>query len=191
MGRLSSAAHFLSLYIALTLLGALVSPTLAQPTKSAIPATVTEINGYPFPPQLAGLPRLGKTDFHSSQWGFSVRYGNSRTWADIYVYDGNKDLASAAPRKAAMNELQSALKEISSSVEAGGYDDAKLVDTSESNGFAKAHLTITQQQRTRASYVFITVRKANFVKIRLTTSEENSDRLADKLLKDYAKLLGI
>jgi hypothetical protein len=39
--------------------------------------------------------------------------------------------------------------------------------------------------------VFITVRKANFVKIRLTTSEENSDRLADKLLKDYAKLLGI
>jgi hypothetical protein len=149
------------------------------------------IDGYPFPQQLAGLPRLEKTDFHNAPLGFAVRYGNAQTWADIYVYNRDRKLTSANASKDAASELEAALEEIASSVTGGGYDDAKLIDKSTTGGFATAHLSIAQRQQTRDSYVFITVSKANFVKIRLTTSQRNADRIANELLKEYAKLLGI
>jgi hypothetical protein len=155
-----------------------------------IPAAVTAVEGYPFPQQLAGLPRLEKTDFHSAQWGFSIRYGDAQTWADIYVYDRDKKLRPATASKDAASELDAVLEEIASSAARGGYDDAKLIGKSKTGNFAKAHLTITQQQRTRDSYVFITVSKVNFIKIRLTTSRKNANQFADKLVDEYAKLLG-
>lgn len=191
MDLFSSGARSLSLYFVLALICAFGSPAIAQPTKSTIAAAVTEIDGYPFPQMIAGLPRLEKTDFHSTKWGFSVRYGDARTWADIYIYNQDRKLTSANARKDAASELDAALEEIASSVTGGGYDDAKLIDKSTTGGFATAHLSITQRQQTRDSYVFITVDKANFVKIRLTTSQKNADRFANELLKEYAKLLGI
>ncbi|WP_457094049.1 hypothetical protein [Microvirga sp. P5_D2] len=190
MGRLSGAARSLSVYLAFALICTFGSPSVAQPTKSVVPAAVTEIDGYPFPRQLAGLPRLEQTDFHNPPLGFGVRYGNAQTWADIYVYNRDKKLTSATARKDAASELESPLEEIAASVAGGGYDDAKLVDKSTTGGFATAHLSITQRQQKRDSYVFITVSKANFVKIRLTTNQGSADQFADKLLKEYAKLLG-
>ncbi|MGO4385907.1 hypothetical protein AB4Y85_00055 [Microvirga sp. 2YAF29] len=152
---------------------------------------MTQIDGYPFPRQLAGLPRLEKTDYHNAPLGFSVRYGNAQTWADIYVYNHDKKLTSATARADAISERDSALEDISANVASGSYDDAKLINKSTAGGFTTAHLAITQRQQTRDSYVFVTVRNANFVKIRLTTNQRNADKFADEFLKEYAKLLGI
>jgi hypothetical protein len=190
MGWFKRFVCSLSLYLTVTACCAFGTSAIAQPTKSPISSEVTEINGYPFPQKLASLSRFEKTDYHSAKWGFSVRYGDPQAWADIYIYNGARNLASGNARKEAASELEAALAEIAYSVSSGGYEDAKLIEKSETNGFAKAHLTITQRQQARDSYVFITVHKMNLVKIRVTTSKKNPDQFADKLLTEYAKLLG-
>ena len=56
--------------------------------------------------------------------------------------------------------------------------------------FAKAHVAITQKGKTRDSFVFVTIRRGNFVKIRLTTAADNPDQLANRFASEYARLLG-
>jgi hypothetical protein len=180
-----------SLSLSLLLGPAFVSEAAAEPTRTSIPAQVTQIEGYPFPAKIAGLPRRHKIDYNESGLGFSVRYEiPGETWADIFVYNLGQDLASADPRKAATDQREIAISDIESAVSAGNYQDAKLIDKSQPLPYAKAHLTITQRGMTRDSYVFITVSKKNFVKIRFTTSAKNADQMVDNFTSEYARLLG-
>lgn len=181
-----------SLSLSLVLAPAVVSKASANPTESRIPEQVTQIAGYPFPKQVAGLSRMGKTDYNNPGLGFSIGYAKqSEAWADIYVYDLGKDLTAASQAAEVKDQLRMALGDTAYAVSAGAYEDAKVIAKAETDVFAKAHLTITQKRKTRHSYVFITVRGKNFVKIRFTAStSENPDQLADRFIAEYTRLLG-
>ncbi|PVE25242.1 hypothetical protein DC522_06855 [Microvirga sp. KLBC 81] len=167
-----------------------VSQALAEPMRSPIPAQVTQIDGYPFPAKIAGLPRRQRTDYNEAGLGFSVRYEvPGETWADIFIYDLSEDLTSAEAQQAAADQREIALSDIQTAVSAGSYQEAKVIAKSEAVPYAMAHLTITQKGKTRNSYVFITVSRKNFVKIRYTTSAPNADQMADKFAAEYARLL--
>jgi hypothetical protein len=166
----------------------------AQPIQSPIPpdAKVVQIGSFPFPSKIAGLSRTLKTDYRSAALGFSVRYmGIDDTWADIYIYDREQNLASGSALAHAKAELASTLGDIDAGVSRGSYESAKVVDRSQDETFAKAHLKIAQAGKTRDSYVFIAVLHKNFVKIRLTSGDRKyADRIAQGFLEEYRQLLG-
>ncbi|WP_445505131.1 hypothetical protein [Microvirga sp. G4-2] len=167
-----------------------VSQAVAEPTRSPIPAQVTQIDGYPFPTKIAGLPRRQRTDYNEAGMGFSVRYEvPGETWADIFIYDLNEDLTSVDARQAAADQREIALSDIQTAVSAGNYQEAKVITKAETAPYAMAHLTITQKGKTRDSYVFIVVSKKNFVKIRYTTSAPDADQIAGRFAVEYARLL--
>ena len=151
-----------------------------------------QIGSFSFPGKIAGLSRTSKTDYRSAALGFSVRYtGIDDTWAEIYIYDREQDLTSGSALALSKAELASALGDIDESVSKGSYQSARVVDRSQEGAFAKAHLKIAQAGKTRDSYVFITVRHNNFVKIRLTSGDRKyADRIAQGFLTDYSGLLG-
>ena len=179
-----------SLSLGLFLGPAFVSEAIAEPTRSPIPAQITQIDGYPFPAKIAGLPRRQRTDYNEAGLGFSVRYEvPGETWADIFIYDLGEDLTSVDTRKAAADHREMALGDIQTAVTAGTYQEAKVIAKAETTPYAMAHLTIAQKGKTRDSYVFITVSKENFVKIRYTTSAPDADQMAGKFAMEYARLL--
>ena len=176
------------------LLAALATPALAEPTSSALPpaAKTIAIGSYVFPRIVGDMSRISKTDYNSDGLGFSVRYRREDdTWADIYIYDGNRNLRSGSALAHARSELVSALEAIDESVSKGSYESADVLDRSEAGAFAKAHLIVVRAGTRRDSYVFITVHKGNFVKIRLTSGDRrNADAIASRFLKEYSRVLG-
>ena len=189
--RLISLCH---LCLCAALLSLVATQAFAQPTQSALPpdVKVVQIGSFPFPRKIAGLSRTLKMDYRSAGWGFSVRYtGIDDTWADIYIYDREQDLASGSALAHAKAELASTLGDINAGVSRGSYQSAKVVDQSQDETFVKAHLKIAQAGKTRDSYVFVTVRHKNFVKIRLTSGDRKyADRIAQGFLTEYGGLLG-
>ena len=162
----------------------------AETTKSSIPAQVKQIDGYPFPADIAGFRRGQKADYNTAGLGFSVRYEKSNsTWADIYIYDLGQNLKSADTRKASADQRDSALGDIDQAVSAGSYQSARLIAKTEGPPFAKAHLAITRNDKILDSYVFVTVRKGKYVKIRLTSAADNADQLASRFASEFARLL--
>jgi len=145
-----------------------------------------------FPRVVGAMNRISKTDFSEAGLGFSVRYqGSNDSWADIYIYGDPQNLRSGSALSHARNELASALDAIDESVSRGSYESADVLGRSEAGSFAKAHLTLVRAGKTRDSYVFITVHKGNFVKIRLTSGDRtNADRIAQRFLADYSRVLG-
>ena len=194
MARLQRLVDLCRLCLCAALLSLVATQAFAQPTQSALPpdVKVVQIGSFSFPGKIAGLSRVSKTDYGSAALGFSVRYtGIDDTWADIYIYDGEQDLASGSAVALAKAELASTLGTIEESVSSGGYQSAKVVDQSQDETFAKAHLKIAHAGKTRDSYVFITVRHKNFVKIRLTSGDRKyADRIAQGFLTEYSGLLG-
>lgn len=186
LGLLNPRSFYLSLVLAL----ALAPQAAAEPTRSPIPAQVTQIDGFPFPARIAGLPRGQKVDYNTPGLGFSVRYEISgEGWADIFIYDLSQDLTSADARQRAIQQRDAALSDIEAAVSAGSYQEAKLVTKADTASYASAHLVITQKGTTRDSFIFITVAKKSFVKIRYTTSAENADKLAGSFAAEYARQL--
>ena len=176
--------------LGLILVSTYVSRAGAEVVRSPIPAQVTQIDGYPFPAKIAGLSRGQKADYGTPGLGFSVRYEKSgEGWADIFIYDLDHDLTAANARQNSIEQRDVALDDINSAVSAGSYQEAKLVSKADADPYAKAHLVITQKGTVRASFIFITVAKENFVKIRYTTSAPNADKLAEKFASEYARLL--
>ena len=182
------------LYLCAVLMSLVPAGAFAQPIQSPIPpdGKVVQIGSFPFPSKIAGLSRAVKTDYRSAALGFSVPYvGIDDTWADIYIYDREQDLGSGSVLAHAKAELASTLADIDSGVSRGSYQSAKVFDQSQDGAFAKAHLKIAQAGKTRDSYVFITVRHKNFVKIRLTSGDRKyADRIARGFLAEYSELLG-
>ncbi|HZH11896.1 MAG TPA: hypothetical protein VEZ24_16175 [Microvirga sp.] len=190
MSRLWRHCGLWTFYLGLILLPAWMSQAAADSTRSPIPAQVTQIDGYPFPTKIAGLPRGQKTDYNSPGLGFSVRYEiPGEAWADIFIYDLGQDLASEDARRISADQREIALGDIKTAVSAGSYQDAKLIDKADTVPYAKAHLTITQRGVTRDSFVFVTVNKKNFVKIRYTTSAKDAVQMADQFATEYARQL--
>jgi hypothetical protein len=176
------------------LLAALTAPASAEPTSGPLPseARTIAIGSYVFPRTVGDMSRTSKTDYNSEGLGFSVRYRREDdTWADIYIYDGNRNLRSGSALAHARSELVSALEAINESVSKGSYESADVLDRSEAGAFAKAHLIVVRAGTRRDSYVFITVHKGNFVKIRLTSGDRrNADAIASRFLKEYSRVLG-
>ncbi|KLK89773.1 hypothetical protein AA309_29495 [Microvirga vignae] len=190
MSRLLRLSGSWSLSLGLVFGLVFVSQAIAEPTRSPIPAHVTQIEGYPFPGKIAELPRRQRTDYSEAGMGFSVRYEiPGETWADIFIYDPGEDLTSAEPHQAAADQREIALGDIRTAVSTGSYQEAKVIAKAETAPYALAHLTITQKGKTRDSYVFITVSKKNFVKIRYTTTAPDADQMAAKFAMEYARLL--
>ncbi|MBB4039681.1 hypothetical protein GGR34_001323 [Microvirga flocculans] len=167
------------------------SEAVAQPTKSPIPSHAEQIDGYPFPKSIAGLLRGQRTDYDEPGLGFSVRYERpGETWADIFIYDLGESLSSVNARKMSLDQRDAALRDIDHGVSSGSYQNAALVAKSETTSYAKAHVAITQGGKTRDSYVFVTIHKGNFIKIRLTTAADNADELASRFASEYARIIG-
>jgi hypothetical protein len=190
MSRLLRLIGSGGLYLGLIFVPAYVSQADADPVRSPIPAQVTQIDGYPFPPKIAGLSRGQKVNYNAPGLGFSVRYETpNEGWADIFIYDLGQDLTSEDARELAAEQREAALSDIKTAVSAGSYQDAKLVAKADTASYAKAHLIITQRGVRRDSFVFITVSKGNFVKIRYTTSAKNAGQSADQFATEYARQL--
>lgn len=166
---------------------------LAQPVRTTLPLEqeTVEIEGFSFPNRIAGLLRSVKVDYRSPGLGFSVLYGKpGETWADIYVYDKLLELTSGSPLAHAREELEAALGDVKTHVELGNYQQASIKNRSTSGAFAKAHLSIVQGGQERQSFVFVTVQKGKFVKIRMTSNLGSEARpLADRFLEDYRRAL--
>ncbi|WP_243368165.1 hypothetical protein [Microvirga solisilvae] len=191
MSRLLRLLGSWSFSLGLILVPAFTSQAVADPVRSPIPAQVTQVDGYPFPSKIAGLARGQKVDYNVPGLGFSVRYEMpGESWADIYIYDLGQDLASEDPRQLAAEQRDSALSDIKAHVSNGTYQEAKVVTKADTASYAKAHLSITQKNTTRDSFVFVTVAKKNFVKIRYTTSAKNADRIAEQFASEYVRQLG-
>ena len=187
MSRLLRLLGSWSFYLCLVLVPASLSQAAADPTRSPIPAQVSQIDGYPFPAKIAGLSRGQKTDYTSPGLGFSVRYEiPGESWADIFIYDLGQNLVSEDAHQISADPREIALGDIRNAVLAGSYQDAKLIAKADTGLYAKAHLTITQRGVTRDSFVFVMVDKKNFVKIRYTTSAKNADQMADQFAMEYA-----
>lgn len=190
MSRLIRLLGLWSLCFSLACLSGLSSTALAEPSRSPIAADVTQIDGYPFPAKISGLGRGQKTDYNEAGLGFSVRYENpGETWADIFVYDLGENLNAAQAAKVSADQRDMALSDIQNAVSAGSYQGAKVIQKSDAAPYAKAHLTITQRGATRDSFVFVTVAKNRFVKIRYTTSAKDPSQAADKFAAEYARML--
>ncbi|MCG7394572.1 hypothetical protein MHY87_16830 [Microvirga sp. ACRRW] len=190
MSRLLRLLGSWSFYISLILVSGYSPQAAAEVTRSPIPAQVSQIDGYPFPARLAGLARGQKTDYGTPGLGFSVRYEiPGEGWADIYIYDLGHDLTSANARQNSIEQRESALSDIQAHVSKGTYQEAKLITKADANPYAKAHLEITQKGTTRSSFIFITVAKGNYVKIRYTTSAPNANRVVEKFASEYARFL--
>lgn len=176
--------------LGLIVVPAYASQAAADPVRSPIPAQVTQIDGYPFPAKIAGLTRGQKVDYNSPGLGFSVRYEvPGETWADIFIYDLEQELASEDARELAADQREIAVDDIKNAVSAGSYQDAKLIAKADAASYAKAHLTITQKGVTRDSFIFVTVARKNFIKIRYTTSAKNANQIADQFAGEYARQL--
>jgi hypothetical protein len=184
---------FRRLVLCSALLFLLVVPAAAQSTQSVdLPGTsVIDIKGFKFPGRISGLGRNKKTTYNVPGAGFSVSYGEpGDTWADIYIYDREMDLPMSSANPLAKNELQAALRDVQTSVKLGIYQRADLVEVSTSGAFARAQVAITQNQQNRDSFLFVTARNGNFVKIRLTTgSDAHSKERAQRFLEDYSRVL--
>jgi hypothetical protein len=190
MSRLLRLLGSWSLYLSLVFAPVCASEAIAETTKSPIPAHVKHIDGYPFPAEIAGLRRGQRADYDISGLGFSVRYERpGETWADVYIYDLGQNLSSVDARKASVDQRDAALRDIDQAVSSGSYQSAALIAKTEAAPFATAHMAITQNGKTRDSYVFVTVRKGNYVKIRLTTTANDPDRIAGRFASEYARLL--
>lgn len=190
MSRLLRLLGSWSFYLGVVIAPACVSQAAADPTRSPIPAQVSQVDGYPFPPKVAGLLRGQKTDYNSPGLGFSVRYEvPGQTWADIFIYDLGQDLTSEDTRQLSADQREIALGDIKMAVSAGSYQEAKVIAKADTPLYAQAHLTITQRGVTRDSFVFVTVNRKNFVKIRYTTSANNADQMADQFATEYAHQL--
>jgi hypothetical protein len=191
---MSRLAHWLilcGLYLCGALLAALPWEALAQVATPLPPGReVVEIEGYGFPSQIAGLVRSTKSDFGSSDLGFSVRYGTSQeTWADIYVYDDLLDL-SAGSLSLAKREVDEAIEGVKALVDQGLYQRAAVGNRSTSGSFAAAHLTIVKGGQERESFVFVTTHKRRFIKIRLTAPSGSGARaLAHRFVEEYRRTL--
>jgi hypothetical protein len=175
---------------------ALVSPlgqATAQPVRSDISPSVqsAEFEGFRFPREVARMPRRYKVDYRMPGLGFSVMYGTpGDTWADIYVYDKQADLAAGSPNKLSREELDVALGDVQEQVKMGLYEKAALQSQSVSGSFARAHLKIAQGGREYHSFVFITVHNGKFVKIRLTSNlGPDADLIAKEFVAAYGSLL--
>jgi hypothetical protein len=149
---------------------------------------VAEFDGFAFPKELAGLPRTFKADYKIPGAGFSVSYGkHGETWGDIYVYDRQLDLTSGAPLSLAKKEIETAIDDMHTLIRAGAYQSVVLQQQSVSGPFAKAHLTITQAGIARDSFIFVTVNKNRFVKIRFTTSAgSTANRTAEAFVRAFS-----
>ena len=151
MSRSAQRLILCGLYLCCALFTALPGEAFAQTVGTPLPLgpEVVEIEGYGFPPRIAGLARSTKTDFGSPDLGFSVRYGTSRdTWADIYVYDDPRVL-SAGSLSLATREVDEAIEGVKALVDQGLYQRAAVRSRSTSGPFAAAHLTIVQGGRER------------------------------------------
>jgi hypothetical protein len=166
---------------------------VAQPVRSALSPEIeiVDIEGFGFPRHIAGMLRNQKIDYKVPGLGFSVFYGRpGDTWADIYIYDKRLDLTSGSPLHLARKELESAIGDVEEHVKMGNYQSAVIQGQSTSGLFAKAHVKIKQNGKERDSFVFITVNKGKFVKIRLTSSAgAAADRIAQNFLSEYNRVL--
>jgi hypothetical protein len=192
MSRSAQRLILCGLYLCCALFTALPGEAFAQTVGTPLPLgpEVVEIEGYGFPPRIAGLARSTKTDFGSPDLGFSVRYGTSRdTWADIYVYDDPRVL-SAGSLSLATREVDEAIEGVKALVDQGLYQRAAVRSRSTSGPFAAAHLTIVQGGRERESFVFVTTHNRRFIKIRLTAPPGNgAHALARRFVEEYGRTL--
>lgn len=113
-----------------------------------------------------------------------------KAWADIYIYDKQLDLPSGPALDFAKREVEAAVGDVNTAVQAGVYQKAKVLDRSESNSFAKARLRLTQGGNERDSFIFITVNRGKFVKIRMTAVADNSSNdTAETVLTEFERTL--
>ncbi|MBF9234153.1 hypothetical protein [Microvirga alba] len=148
------------------------------------------IEGFPFPASIGDLTRGGTTTYRQSGSGFSVSYqAKAFSWADIYVYD--KDLNLAAPAKDELaREMYVVLQAILLAKDLGKYDAVKVDAASVRDNVASARMTVTSRGTNHASFAFLTIAHGKFVKIRFsTTDRKDGQRRAEAFRNAYFQQL--
>ncbi len=120
----------------------------------------------------------GNYEAQAAGMGVGVGYRGGNTFANLYIYDrGRSGLPSGATTPVARQELDSALADIQAIVRAGRYKSARVVRQFEvkdgpSTLYIGAQIAVEQAQGTAMldSFLFVTVRGSNYVKIRYSTA---------------------
>ncbi|NIX77218.1 hypothetical protein [Microvirga terricola] len=144
------------------------------------------IDGFPFPDAISGHARGQMQRFPGpGGFGFSVRYKSQSGWADIYVYDREKDLSSARPSDLA-EELATVLREIQTMSEIGRIKNLAVKKVTTNAKTASAATSYTVNSINLASFAFVTVAGGKFVKIRYSTPQQKeAEKTATKFRDDY------
>lgn len=160
----------IALLAALAFAGLPSLPALAQAPNQRDSAD-TIIEGFAFPPSIAGLVRGEPTTYTQRGYGFSMRYASRpESWADIYIYDKELDLSS--PSQAALKaEMTQVLYAILATQERGSYDEAKVRSATLEKNLASARLTVKSNGSEHISFAFLTIAHGKFVKIRFSTRD--------------------
>lgn len=171
------------LLLALSASALAAPPALAQqPVQSE---SSDQIEGFPFPASISGHARGPMRRYPGKGLGFSVYYNTKSGWADVYVYDREKDLSSAKPTDIA-EELATALREIKAVSELRGVKDLSIKKVTTNGKVASATTSHTANGVNFASFAFVTVAGGKFVKIRYSTpAQKNAEKTAARFRDDY------
>ncbi len=139
-----------------------------------------------FPKKLGGLDYIGMQKYPHPALGVSLRYSDNRTIkADIYIYNmGVSNIGHNTINSKLTRELANAFKQIKAMEQRGHYQNVRIASKNgklkilkskiRNTNFISLPVKFTQVDRNssrpapRESYIYITSRKNQFVKVRFT-----------------------
>ncbi len=156
-----------------------------------------------FPDRLGGLEYYGVRSYEPEEiYGYSLRYQNDATKADIYVYTlGLEGIGEGPDAPEVQEQMQMARSDILGVAEAGYYLDVNFIERDGVNPwprFIVQELSYTQidpqgnhpAQHLR-SLIAVTGYRSYFVKVRISSTEPASEFTAinSAFMQDLAELL--
>ncbi|WP_112664203.1 hypothetical protein [Microvirga flavescens] len=195
---MQSLAHKTILWVLCLITLGIIAPASHSFAQSSVDSALSAsrardlvIEGYSFPREIVGMAR-SIVQRYGGDAGFSVRYSSpdKSTWADVYVYDESRDRSQRSETKNAAKEVSAALGEIDRMVSAGIYKQAQVLKRWNESGYDAASLRIEMKDQTVPSFLFVTVNRDKFVKIRLSSrSGSNAHLIASSFAKAYSRKL--
>ncbi|MGO4704227.1 hypothetical protein AB4072_00420 [Microvirga sp. 2MCAF38] len=164
--------------------------------KSRSRAQELVVEGFSFPLQIVGMTRFQVQRYDGEPGaGFSVKYAavpDNNVWADVYIYDDTRALTGSDGSKNAEAEVSAVIGEIDRAVKAGFYKRAETLERWQEAGFSAARLRLSLKDRIVESFVFVTLHRDRFVKIRLSATKSSSGRrIASSFARAYSRLLSL
>lgn len=173
----------------------------AQAPATRPPAGDLVLRGITFPENLAGFDRGDTRSFEQQSPGLgqSVAYHRTqpRLTATAFVYDKGLQLVPADAERLAAAERDEATHDVEAAGRQGLYQRTERLEAGQMPGpdggppQAFASFRLVREGAPQDSYLFVTVRRGNFVKVRVTgPSDPGTREAATAFAAEVARLAG-